>query len=106
MVLDWSKNLFVHLKKFHKNNIIGHDIFAYSRVEGKFIIFNGICISIYSGKFSFLATSLSLKRIENDTTFFINFPLYLNGTSDFKIIGLTYGFKINCSKLVRSRFKN
>jgi len=77
------------------------------RSNGRFIILDGLCISIKSAKHFLLTSSISLKKINSDQdSFFVNFPIYLSGALKYKILGLTYGFKINCSKLVNVRLKN
>jgi len=104
MRLNWSKLLFFGVRRRRKTKIIGHDIFASCRSSGKFVLINGICISLKSKKQKLLTSAISIKNV-HDTIFFINFPIYLSGALNFKITGLTYGFKINCSKLVESRYK-
>jgi hypothetical protein len=71
---------------------------------GRYIIFDGLCISVKSKNQFFLASSISLKKI-NEDEFFLSFPIYLSGALNFNIIGVTYGFKVNSSKLVEARFK-
>jgi len=104
MKLKWSKYLFANIKRQRKFKIIGHNIFATGRFNGKFVIWNGICISLKSSKQFLLTSSLSLRKT-GDENFFINFPIYLAGVLNFNIVGLTYNYKINCSKLVSTRFK-
>jgi len=46
-----------------------------------------------------------MRRRGLEEKYFINFPIYLSGVIDYKILGKTYGFNITCSKLVNSRLK-
>jgi len=71
------------------------------------MILDGLCISFKSSKYYLLTSSISLKKKFSDKDYYyVNFPLFLSGTlNNFKVTGLTYGFKINCSKLVDIRLK-
>jgi hypothetical protein len=57
-------------------------------------------------KSNLLASSIVIKRENVDMSYFINIPIYLTGALKFNIIGLTYGHKINSSKLLNFRIKN
>jgi hypothetical protein len=106
MNLSWNRNLFFFIRRRKKTRLIGHDIFATSRFNGKFVIINGFCISIKGTSHSLITSSISVKKIvKEQDNYFISFPLYLSGALSYKIIGLTYGFNINCSKLVNIRLK-
>lgn len=105
MKLTWNSNLFFFVRRRRKSRIIGHDIFSVCRSLGRFIIFDGLCISIKSTKHFLLTSSISLKKRNSDIDYYyITFPIYLIG-ANFKITGLTYGYKINCSKLINVRLK-
>lgn len=104
--LNWSKYLFNYIKRRRKTVLIGSDIFATCRFNGKFIILNGLCLSIKSSKHFLLTSSISLLKKEGiEEKYFINFPIYLSGVINYKILGISYGFKINCSKLINVRLK-
>jgi hypothetical protein len=102
--INWNKCLFFSCVKKRKSELIGHDVFANCRFSGKFVIVDGICISLKSGKHFLLTSSMTIKK-RGETTFFVNFPIYLSGALNFKVTGITYGFKVNCAKLVESRLK-
>lgn len=105
MKLNWSKYLFFYVKRRRKSRIIGHNIFSTCRSQGKYIIIDGLCISIKSTKHFLLTSSITLKKKSSDLDYYyFNFPIYLTNAK-FKITGLTYGFNINCSKLVNIRLK-
>lgn len=105
MKLIWSKKLFFFISNKRKNKKIGHNILLNCRFKGKFAILNGICIALKNKKSSSLNSSVVLKRESLDTKYFINVPIYLSGALNFNVIGLTYGFKINSSKLFNYRIK-
>ena len=104
MRINWSKLLFLNVRRRRKNKIIGHDIVAKSRYKGRFFIIDGLCISMKSKK-SFLVTSSFCVKKFSEINFLIRFPMYLSGAFMFKVVGLTYGFKTNCSKLTEARLK-
>lgn len=105
MKLNWSKFLFFRFIRKRKNKIIGNDFFGYYRFNGKFLIADGICIYLKNKNYGLLSCSFDLKKI-GETEYYLNVPFYLNGMLNYKIIGKTYGYKINCSKLVTIRFKD
>lgn len=105
MKLNWSKFLFLNFKRRRKNKIIGNDIYANYRFNGKFFMIDGLCIYMKNKNQGFLTSSFDIKKI-GETEYYLNIPFYLNGILNYKIKGKTYGYKINCSKLVRTKFKN
>lgn len=105
MKINWSKYFFFNFKRKRKNKVIGNEIFSYYRSNGKFMIIDGLCIYIKSKNFGLLTSSFDIDRT-NDADYYLNIPFYLNGMLYFKVVRKTYGFKINCSKLTRKRYKN
>jgi len=107
MKLNWNKNLFHLIRRRKKTRVIGNDIFATCRLNGRFVIFDGLCISIKGNRHSILTSSMSIKKIISDKDkYFISFPIYLAGALRYKVVGLSYGFNINCSRLVNTRLKS
>lgn len=104
MKINWSNFLFYNFRRRRKNRIVGHDVFANCRFKGKFVIIDGLCISMNGKKQHLLTSSISVKKT-GETTFFLDFPIYLSGSFNYKISGLTYGFNVNCSRLVEARLK-
>ena len=106
MKLNWSKKLFIYIKRRRKNRIIGHDLYSIYRSRGRFLILDGLCISVKGTKYRLLASSISVrKRISDIDSYYLSFPIYLTGALYFKTIGITYGYNINCSRLVSARLK-
>ena len=107
MKLNWSNYLFRYIKRRRKSKIIGSDIFVTCRFNGKFFILNGLCLSIKSKNNFLLTSSMSLLKKEGiEEKYFVNFPIYLSGVIDYKILGTNYGYKIHCSKLVNVRLRS
>jgi hypothetical protein len=106
MKLNWNKNLFFFIRRRRKNRIIGHDIYSIYRSNGRFIILDGLCISLKGTKHCLLTSSISIRKKNSDLDiYYMTFPIYLTGALYFKIKGITYGYQINCSKLVSARLK-
>lgn len=106
MKLNWNKNLFFFVRRRKKKYIVGHDIYSVYRSNGKFLILDGLCIALKSTRHYLLTSSISIRKANSDMDiYYVNFPIYLAGAFYFKITGLTYGFTINCSKLVNIRLK-
>jgi hypothetical protein len=94
------------VKKRRKNRIVGHDIYSIYRSRGKFIILDGLCISLKGTKHRLLTSSISIrKRFSDVDSYYMSFPIYLSGALYFKLTGITYGYTINCSRLVSARLK-
>lgn len=68
------------------------------------MIVDGLCIYIKSKNYGLLTTSFDFKK-RSDTEYYLNIPFYLNGMLNYKIRGKSYGYKINCSKLIKKRIK-
>lgn len=106
MKLNWSKKLFFFIRRRRKSRVIGHDLYAICRSHGRYIILDGLCVSLKSSRHSLLTTAMTLKKINSDLdSYYVNFPIYLTGALKYKLMGLTYGYNINCSRLVTVRLK-
>jgi hypothetical protein len=105
MKLNRSKYLFFNFKRRRKAKIVGNDLFANYRFDGKFMIIDGLCIYIKSKKQGLLTGSFDFMRMGN-TKYYLNIPFYLTGMLNYRVMGKTYGYKLNCSKLVNKRIKN
>ena len=103
MKINWSKYLFFKKNRKRINNIIGKDILAICRFDNYYMVLDGICLSIKSKNYKLLTTSIKIKKREEN--YFVMFPLFLSGVINLKLIGISYGFKINCSKLTIKRMK-
>jgi len=106
MNLNWSKKLFFYKKTRRKKRIVGHDIYSIYRSNGKFIILDGLCISLKGTRHRLLTSSISIRKKNSDIdSYFMSFPIYLSGALYFKTTGITYGYNINCSRLFSARLK-
>jgi len=101
--LFWKKNIFNYT---HKRNrvYIGRELLTRCRITGKRRLLEGVCITIRSKKFKRLNSSLVLRRKTHGVLFFVDFPFYLIGASNFEVRKFSYSRKISCSRLTYSRF--
>ena len=84
---------------------MGSDIYSTCRFNGKFIIVDGLCLGIKGTNLGLVVSSLTIRRFDAGTNYYLKFPIFLGGAYNFFISGITYGYRINCSKLVISRIK-
>ena len=106
MRLNWSRLLFfLGKKRRRKTRFIGSDLYATCRFNGKYMIVDGLCLGIRSAKLGLLISSINIRRFDAGTNYYLKFPVFLGGAYNFFVSGITYGYKVNCSKLAKSRIK-
>lgn len=69
------------------------------------MIVDGLCLSIRSSNLGLVVSSITIRRFDAGTNYYIKFPVFFGGAYNFFVSGITYGYRVNCSKLVKSRIK-